>query len=197
MTFSKIKLLGLLTLSCSLIACGQTQVSTVPNAAPSAAPNAAPSEIAQPTVAAQPTESPVTAEKSPEPQSSALESTKVDAPIAQSQNDSTKVDAPIVRSQDSSTQTTAAQQTKEPVYSGMKHVQALSIYINEKQDLGDNRWRFRTKAQYSRGKDYYSPWRTADCGKSSIDGKIIPAIDTSSAEEGEAKVVSAICRLPK
>jgi hypothetical protein len=62
MTFSKIKLFGFLALSCSLIACGQTPVST--------APTATSGGIAQTTTAAQPTETPVTVAKSPEPQSS-------------------------------------------------------------------------------------------------------------------------------
>jgi hypothetical protein len=64
MTFSKIKLFGLLALSCSLIACGQTPVSTAPNASPNA--------IGQTTTAPQPTETPVVEVKSPEPQPSAM-----------------------------------------------------------------------------------------------------------------------------
>jgi hypothetical protein len=70
MIFSKIKLFGLLALSYSLIACGQTPVSTAPNASPNATPNATPTAIAQTTVAPQPTESPVAVAKSPEPQPS-------------------------------------------------------------------------------------------------------------------------------
>lgn len=88
MTFSKIKLLGFLALSCSLIACGQAPVSTAPNASP----NATPTAIAQPTVAAQPTKSPVAVAKSPEMQT-------------------TKGQAPILQSQGSTAKTTAAQQT--------------------------------------------------------------------------------------
>lgn len=84
MTFSKIKLFGFLVLSCSLIACGQTPVSTASNATPNA--------IAQPTVAAQPTQSPVAVAKSPEQQS-------------------TNGQAPILQSQGSSAKATAAQQT--------------------------------------------------------------------------------------
>jgi hypothetical protein len=68
MTFSKTKLFGFLALSCSLIACGQAPVSTASNASPNA--------IAQPTVAAQPTKSPVAVVKSPEPQLSAMASTE-------------------------------------------------------------------------------------------------------------------------
>jgi hypothetical protein len=66
MILSKIKLLGLLALSYSLIACGQTPVSTAPNASP----NATPTAIAQTTTAPQPAESPVAVAKSPEPQPS-------------------------------------------------------------------------------------------------------------------------------
>lgn len=75
MILSKIKLFGLLTLSYSLIVCGQTQASTAPNVLPTA--------IAQPTVAAQPTKSPVAVAKSPEQQS-----TNGQAPILQSQGSS-------------------------------------------------------------------------------------------------------------
>jgi hypothetical protein len=173
MTFSKIKLFGFLALSCSLIACGQTPVSTAPNASPNA--------IAQTTTAPQPAETPAVVAKSPEPQPSAVASTEVKTAIAQSQ--------------DASAKTTVAQQTTKPIYSGMRQGIMYSIYIHEKQDLGGNRWRFRTRAEYSRGEDYYSPWRTADCGESSIDGKIIPAIARSGAEEGGARLIQAICGL--
>jgi hypothetical protein len=91
MIFSKIKLFGLLALSYSLMACGQAPVSTAPNATSNA--------IAQPTVAAQPTANPVAVAKSPEPQPSAVASTKVKTELAQSQ--------------DSSTKTTVAQQTTD------------------------------------------------------------------------------------
>lgn len=175
MIFSKIKLFGLLALSYSLIACGQTPVSTTPNATPNA--------IAQTTTAPQPTEKPVVAEKSPEPQPSAIASTEVKNAIAQSQ--------------DSSTNAPVAQQTTEFIYSGMRQGIMYKIYIHEKQDLGSNRWRFRTRAEYSRGEDYYSPWRTADCGESSIDGKIIPAIARYGAEEGESTVLRAVCGASK
>jgi hypothetical protein len=72
MTFSKTKLFGFLALSCSLIACGQTQASTAPNATPSDTP----SVIAQTTTAPQTTASPVAVAKSPKPQSSAMASTE-------------------------------------------------------------------------------------------------------------------------
>lgn len=70
MIFSKIKLFGLLALSYSLIACGQTQGSTVPNATPSATSSA----IAQTPIAPQATEKPAVVAKSPEPQSTATAS---------------------------------------------------------------------------------------------------------------------------
>jgi len=81
----------------------------------------------------------------------------------------------------------------ELIYSGMRQGINYDIYIHEKQDLGDGRWRFRTRAVYSRGADYYSPWRTADCNKSTIDGKLVPAIARYGYEEGEPKLIRAIC----
>lgn len=82
----------------------------------------------------------------------------------------------------------------EFVYSGMRQGITYKIYIHEKQDLGSNRWRFRTRAEYSRGKDYYSPWRTADCNKATIDGKIVPAFARYGAEEGQPKLIRTICK---
>ncbi len=107
------------------------------------------------------------------------------------------VETAIAQSQDDSTKIIVAQQATEPIHSGMRQGIMYSVYIHEKQDLGGNRWRFRTRAEYSRGKDYYSPWRTADCNESSIDGKIIPAIARYGAEEGEASLIRAICELPR
>jgi hypothetical protein len=67
MTFSKIKLFGLLALSYSLIACGQAPVSTAPNTTPNA--------IGQTTTAPQPTANPAVVAKSSELQSSAKSKT--------------------------------------------------------------------------------------------------------------------------
>jgi hypothetical protein len=189
MTFSKIKLFGFLALSCSLIACGQTPVSTASNATPNA--------IAQTTTALQPAKTPVTVATSPEPQPSVTQVAQKSPEPKPSAVASTPTETAIAQSQDASAKTTVAEQTTEPIYSGMRQGIMYSIYIHEKQDLGGNRWRFRTRAEYSRGKDYYSPWRTADCGESSIDGKIIPAIARSGAEEGGATLMQAICGLSK
>ncbi|MEI6427547.1 MAG: hypothetical protein WCO45_04030 [Pseudanabaena sp. ELA607] len=82
----------------------------------------------------------------------------------------------------------------EFVYSGMRQGISYDIYIHEKQDLGNNRWRFRTRAVYSRGQDYYSPWRIADCSQSTIDGKLVPAIARSGSEEGAPKLIRLICQ---
>ncbi len=78
MIFSKIKLFGLLALSYSLIACGQTQASTTPIVTPSA--------IAQTTVAPKATSpaKPVVVEKSPEPQ--AMESAKTEPKTKNAKN---------------------------------------------------------------------------------------------------------------
>ena len=97
MTFSKIKLFGFLALSYSLIACGQTPVSTASNATPNA--------IAQTTTAAQPTETPVTVAKSPEPQSSVTQVPEKSPESQSSAVASTKVETAIAQSQDTSTDT--------------------------------------------------------------------------------------------
>jgi hypothetical protein len=189
MTFSKIKLFGFLALSCSLIACGQTPVSTAPNASPNA--------IAQTTTAPQPAETPAVVAKSPEPQSSVTQVPEKSPEPQSSAVASTKVETAIAQSQDASTKTTIAQQTTEPIGGGMQMGILYRVYMEEKQDLGGNRWRFRTRTEYSKGKDRYSPWRTADCGESSIDGEIITAIARSRAEEGGERLLRAVCGLPK
>ncbi len=188
MTFSKIKLFGFLALSYSLIACGQTPVSTASNATPTA--------IAQTTTAPQPTANPVAVAKSPEPQSSVTQVAEKSPEPKPSAVASTKVETAIAQSQDASAKTTIAQQTTEPIGGGMHMGILYRVYIEEKQDLGGNRWRFLTRTEYSKGKDSYT-WRTADCGESSIDGKIITAIARSRAEEGGARVLRAVCGLPK
>ncbi len=81
----------------------------------------------------------------------------------------------------------------EYIYSGMRQGISYDIYIHEKQDLGNGQWRFRTRAVYSRGADYYSPWRIADCNQSTIDGKLVPAIARSGAEAGAPKLIRVIC----
>ncbi len=105
MTFSKIKLFGFLALSYSLIACGQTPVSTASNATPNA--------IAQTTTVPQPTESPVSVAKSPEPQSSVTQVAEKSPEPKPSAVASTKVETAIAQSQDASAKTTVAQQTTD------------------------------------------------------------------------------------
>jgi hypothetical protein len=103
MTFSKIKLFGLLALSYSLIACGQTPVSTASNTTPTA--------IAQTTTAPQPAEKPVAVAKSPEPQSSVTQVAEKSPEPQPSAVASTKVETAIAQSQDASAKTTVAEQT--------------------------------------------------------------------------------------
>ncbi len=81
----------------------------------------------------------------------------------------------------------------EYIYSGVRQGISYDIYIHEKQDLRNGQWRFRTRAVYSRGEDYYSPWRIADCTKSTIDGQLVPAIARYGYEEGSPKLIRDIC----
>jgi hypothetical protein len=103
MTFSKIKLFGFLALSCSLIACGQTPVSTASNATPNA--------IAQTTTAPQPAETPAVVAKSPEPQSSVTQVPEKSPEPQSSAVVSTPTETAISQSQDASAKTTVAEQT--------------------------------------------------------------------------------------
>ena len=75
MTLPKIKLFGLLSLSYSLISCGQIQVPTGVNVSPSAAPN----PIAQTNVTAKPTPKPGVVQKSAEPKSLSMKPNETSA----------------------------------------------------------------------------------------------------------------------
>ena len=75
MIISKIKLFGLLSLSYSLISCGQIQAPIAPNVSPIATPN----PIAQTTVTPKPIEKPVVAQKSAAPNSSPIKPTETSA----------------------------------------------------------------------------------------------------------------------
>jgi uncharacterized membrane protein len=121
MTFSKIKLFGLLALSYSLIACGQTPVSNASNATPNA--------IAQTTTAPQTTETPAVVAKSPEPQPSVTQVPEKSPEPQPSAVASPEVNTAIAQSQDDSTKTTIAQQTTEPIGGGMQMGILYRVYI--------------------------------------------------------------------
>lgn len=79
-------------------------------------------------------------------------------------------------------------------YEGMRQGIRYKIFVYAKEYLGNERWRFQTKAVYSTGsKPYFSEWRTADCENSTIDGEIIRAIPKYGYQEGEAAVLHAVC----
>ena len=81
------------------------------------------------------------------------------------------------------------------VYEGMRQGIKYKVFIYGKEYLGDNRWRFQTKAVYHTGsKPYYSDWRTADCDRSTIDGEVVRAIPQYGYQEGEAQVLYKVCR---
>jgi len=81
------------------------------------------------------------------------------------------------------------------VYEGMRQGIKYKVFIYAKEYLGDNSWRFQTKAVYHTGsKPYYSDWRTADCDRSTIDGEVVRAIPQYGYQEGEAEVLYKVCQ---
>ena len=82
----------------------------------------------------------------------------------------------------------------EPVYRGFSHGTYYYIYIDSKQSLGDDRWRYRTRAEYSGGgPDFISEWHEADCNLRTVDGKAVPAVAEYGYQHGAPEIYEAIC----
>ena len=63
----------------------------------------------------------------------------------------------------------------EPVTEMSRGGVTAKLYIESKQSLGENRWRFRTRAIFDSGApDYVSEWQVADCKNRTFDGKPVP-----------------------
>ena len=82
----------------------------------------------------------------------------------------------------------------EPIYEGFSQGSNYKIYIDLKESLGDNRWRFRTRAVYEPSfPDHVSRWRVADCKNRTFDGKPVPKVAEYGYQRGEPEIYKAIC----
>jgi hypothetical protein len=82
----------------------------------------------------------------------------------------------------------------EPVYQGFSYGTYYDIHIESKQSLGNDRWRFRTRAEYSGGQpDFISEWSEADCNLGTVDGEVVPEIAQYGYQRGLPEVFKAIC----
>lgn len=67
------------------------------------------------------------------------------------------------------------------------------LFINDKEPLdGGYRYKFRTRYE-SESRTTIVDWRIADCLKSSIDGKLVPAIARYGYERGMPELIREIC----
>ena len=88
----------------------------------------------------------------------------------------------------------ASPASAEPVYQGFSHSTYYDIHIDFKQSLGNDSWRFRTRAEYSGGQpDFVSEWREADCNLGTIDGEVVPEVAQYGYQRGLPEVYRAIC----
>ena len=82
----------------------------------------------------------------------------------------------------------------KPVYQGFSHGTYYDIHIDSMQSLGNDRWRFRTRAEYSGGQpDFVSEWREADCSLGTVDGEVVPEVAEYGYQRGAPEVFRAIC----
>ena len=82
----------------------------------------------------------------------------------------------------------------KPVYQGFRQDTHFKVYIDSKQSLGNDRWRFRTRAVFDSGSpDYISEWQVADCKNRTFDGKPVPSSFRNTAEIGMPETYDAIC----
>ena len=86
--------------------------------------------------------------------------------------------------------------TEEPFYLGLQMGITYKLFIHEKQRLeeGGLRYKFRTRVEYSSDTPTrINDWSIADCFKSTINGKLVPALSRSGAEKGAPHLIRAVC----
>ena len=82
----------------------------------------------------------------------------------------------------------------EPIAEMSRGGVTAKLYIESKQSLGNDRWRFRTRAVFDSGSpDYISEWQVADCKNRTFDGKPVPSSFRNTAEIGMPETYDAIC----
>ena len=82
---------------------------------------------------------------------------------------------------------------EEPYYSNTWMGTDYQLFINDKEPL-DNGYTYKFRTRYeSDSRTTIVDWRIADCLKSEIDGKIVPAIARYGYERGMAELIREIC----
>mgnify|MGYP001303206192 FL=1 len=82
---------------------------------------------------------------------------------------------------------------EEPYYSNTWMGEDYQLFINDKETL-DNGYMYKFRTRYeSDSRTKIVDWRIADCFKSSIDGKLVPAIARFGYERGMPELIREIC----
>tara|TARA_A100001035_G_scaffold117688_2_gene92462 strand:+ start:1316 stop:1633 length:318 start_codon:yes stop_codon:yes gene_type:complete len=82
---------------------------------------------------------------------------------------------------------------EEPYYSNTWMGEDYKLFINDKESLNNGYiYKFRTRYE-SDSRTTIVDWRIADCFKSSIDGKLVPAIARFGYERGMPELIKEIC----
>ena len=83
----------------------------------------------------------------------------------------------------------------EPIYEGYQTGVGYKIYIENKESLGNERFRLRTRAVFEKtdAPDYLSKWRVADCKNRTFDGKPVPKVAEFGYQRGAPEIYNAIC----
>ena len=88
---------------------------------------------------------------------------------------------------------------QEPFYSNTHMGEHYKIFLTEKLLLEYRVYKFKTRVEFEKmddSKKKYiktSGWRLANCSKSTIDGKLIPAIPRYGSERGLPNLIREIC----
>ena len=82
---------------------------------------------------------------------------------------------------------------EEPYYSNTWMGEDYQLFINDKETL-DNGYMYKFRTRYeSDSRTKIVDWRIADCFKSSMDGKLVPAIARFGYERGMPELIREIC----
>ena len=82
----------------------------------------------------------------------------------------------------------------QPIYRGFNFGVEYDLYIEDKESLGNDRWRFRTRAKPdNNAPDHVSKWRIADCKNGTINAMVVPKVAEYGYQRGAPEVYKAIC----
>ena len=83
--------------------------------------------------------------------------------------------------------------SEEPFYSNTWMGTDYKLFMNDNESLENGyMYKFRTRYE-SDSRTTISDWRIADCSKSTIDGKLVPAIARYGYERGLPALIKEIC----